>query len=193
MPERSHVGIVLLGLGTVGSGVARSIIEKADSYTQRVGVPVVLKKVLVRDPNKPRQVDLDRSLITTDPEEALSTECDIVVEVMGGEQPAFDFMQRSLASRALRRHSQQGGHGQARPRAPVTGREQGDGHPLRGQRRRRHPDHRAAQARPLRQRHHQHPRDHQRHHQLHPHPHEPREMDFADALKEAQDLGLRRA
>jgi len=96
MPERSHVGIVLLGLGTVGSGIARSIFEKADSYTQRVGVPVVLKKVLVRDSGKPRQFTLDRSLITTDPEEALGTECDIVVEVMGGEQPAFDFMRRSL-------------------------------------------------------------------------------------------------
>ena len=96
MPERSHVGVVLLGLGTVGSGVARSILEKADSYTQRVGVPVVLKKVLVRDAGKPRQVTLDRSLITTNPEEALGTECDIVVEVMGGEQPAFDFMRQSL-------------------------------------------------------------------------------------------------
>jgi homoserine dehydrogenase len=96
MPERSHVGVVLLGLGTVGSGVARSIFEKADSYTQRVGVPVVLNKVLVRDSAKPRQFTLDRSLITTDPEEALGTECDIVVEVMGGEQPAFDFMRRSL-------------------------------------------------------------------------------------------------
>jgi len=96
MSGRSHVGVVLLGLGTVGSGVARSIIEKADSYTQRVGVPVVLKKVLVRDPNKPRQVTLDRALITTDPVEALATDCDIVVEVMGGEQPAFDLMRQSL-------------------------------------------------------------------------------------------------
>jgi len=98
MPERSHVGIVLLGLGTVGSGVARSILEKAESYTQRVGVPVKLKKVLVRDLSKPRQVTLDRSLLTTDPEEALGTDCDIVVEVMGGEQPAFDFMRQSLAA-----------------------------------------------------------------------------------------------
>jgi homoserine dehydrogenase len=98
MPERSHVGIVLLGLGTVGSGVARSIIEKADSFSQRVGVPLVLKKVLVRDPAKPRKVEIDRALITNDPEEALGTECDIVVEVMGGEQPAFDFMRQSLAA-----------------------------------------------------------------------------------------------
>jgi homoserine dehydrogenase len=98
MPERSEVGIVLLGLGTVGSGVARSIIEKADSYAQRVGVPLVLKKVLVRDVEKPRKVTIDRSLITNDPEEALGTECDIVVEVMGGEQPAFDFMRQSLGT-----------------------------------------------------------------------------------------------
>jgi len=50
----------------------------------------------VRDAGRPRQVTLDRSLITTNPEEALGTECDIVVEVMGGEQPAFDFMRQSL-------------------------------------------------------------------------------------------------
>ncbi len=96
MSGRSQIGIVLLGLGVVGSGVARSISEKSDSYVQRIGVPIVLKKVLVRDAAKERDVSLDPSLLTTDPEEALSVDCDIVVEVMGGEQPAFDLMRRSL-------------------------------------------------------------------------------------------------
>jgi homoserine dehydrogenase len=96
MPDRSHVSVVLLGLGVVGSGVARSIIEKADVYEQRAGMPLVLKKVLVRDSGKARNVTLESPLVTTDPEEALSTECDIVVEAMGGEQPAFDYMRRSL-------------------------------------------------------------------------------------------------
>ncbi len=97
MAGRSQVNIVLLGLGVVGSGVARSLVEKADVFARRVGVPVVLCKVLVRDPDKKRAVDLDPSLITADPEEAFATDCDIVVEVMGGEQPAYDYMQRSLA------------------------------------------------------------------------------------------------
>jgi len=97
MPGRSQVNIVLLGLGVVGSGVARSLIEKAGVFAQRVGVPIVLRKVLVRDPSKKRDVPIDPSLITADPQDALSTDCDIVVEVMGGEQPAYDFIQRSLS------------------------------------------------------------------------------------------------
>ena len=96
MPDRSHVGVVLLGLGVVGSGVARSIIEKSDVYAQRAGMPLVLKKVLVRDSGKSRNFTLESPLVTTAPEEALSTECDIVIEAMGGEQPAFDYMRRSL-------------------------------------------------------------------------------------------------
>ena len=96
MAGRSQVNIVLLGLGVVGSGVARSLIEKSDVFASRVGVPVVLRKVLVRDAAKKRGVDLDPALITTDPEVALGTECDIVVEVMGGEQPAYDYLQRAL-------------------------------------------------------------------------------------------------
>jgi homoserine dehydrogenase len=91
-----EVGIVLLGLGVVGAGVARSLLEKADSYTQRVGVPVVLKRVLVRDADKPRGVTLAPGIITIDPEDALGTECDVVVEVIGGEQPAYEFLRGAL-------------------------------------------------------------------------------------------------
>ena len=79
MAGRSQINIVLLGLGVVGSGVARSLVEKADVFARRVGVPVVLRKVLVRDLNKQRAVALDPALITADPEEALATDCDIVV------------------------------------------------------------------------------------------------------------------
>jgi homoserine dehydrogenase len=96
MQERSHVGVVLLGLGTVGAGVARWLTEKSDSHTRRVGVPLALKKVLVRDPGKARDFDVDPSLITSDAGEALGTESDIVVEVMGGEQPARDLLLKSL-------------------------------------------------------------------------------------------------
>jgi homoserine dehydrogenase len=96
---RSHVGVVLLGLGVVGSGVARSLLEKRDAYAQRIGVPVVLKRVLVRDTAKQRAVTLDPALITNDPAEALDAECDIVIEAMGGEQPAYDYLQAALRKR----------------------------------------------------------------------------------------------
>lgn len=93
---RSPVGITLLGLGVVGSGVARALLEKAESYSQRVGAPLVLRRVLVRDLNRVRAVHIDRSLLTSDPEEALSCDSDIVVEAMGGEHPAREYIERSL-------------------------------------------------------------------------------------------------
>lgn len=98
MSGRSQINIVLLGLGVVGSGVARALIEKAESYSQRVGVPVVLRRVLVRDTSRERHLSLDSSLLTADPQEALAEDCDIVVEVMGGERPAYDYIRQALAA-----------------------------------------------------------------------------------------------
>ncbi len=95
MGGRSQVNIVLLGLGVVGGGVARALLQKADAYSQRVGMPIVLRKALVRDIAKQRP-GIDRSLITAVPDEALTTDCDIVVEVMGGEHPAREYIERSL-------------------------------------------------------------------------------------------------
>ncbi len=98
MGDGSEVGIVLLGLGVVGSGVARALLEKADSFAHRAGLRLVLRRVLVRDVTRSRPLTLPEGLLTDDPDDALSTECDIVVEVMGGEQPACDYIERSLTS-----------------------------------------------------------------------------------------------
>jgi|FLYL01.1.fsa_nt_gi homoserine dehydrogenase len=98
-PAGSSVNVVLLGLGVVGGGVARSLVEKAESYSQRVGAPLVLRKILVRDPSKPREAARRLGadgLITTDPREALDSEADIVVETMGGEHPALEYIRESL-------------------------------------------------------------------------------------------------
>lgn len=97
MAERQSVGIVLLGLGVVGSGVARALTESADTYADRIGARIELRKVLVRDATRERDFAPDPSLITTDPAEALGTESDIVVEVMGGEDPAREYIQESLS------------------------------------------------------------------------------------------------
>ena len=94
---RSDVGIVLLGLGVVGSGVARALTEKADSYSRRVGLPLVLRRVLVRDPARKRAFAPDSSLITASPDDALAEDCDIVIEVLGGEHPAYEYIKESLS------------------------------------------------------------------------------------------------
>lgn len=94
--SRSRIDIVILGLGVVGGGVAAALVEKAESYSSRAGVPLAIRKVLVQDPAKQRSVTLGPGLITSDPGEALDTDCDIVVEVMGGEHPAFEYIQEAL-------------------------------------------------------------------------------------------------
>jgi homoserine dehydrogenase len=98
MGSRSQINILLLGLGVVGGGVAEALIDKADSYSRRVGVPLVLRRVLVRDLARERHLPVDRSLLTDDPRLALAEECDIIVEVMGGENPAYDYIKQGLAA-----------------------------------------------------------------------------------------------
>jgi homoserine dehydrogenase len=98
MGGRSQVNVVLLGLGVVGSGVARALLEKADNFSHRVGLPLTLRRVLVRDIARERTIALPEGLLTEDPEEALAAECDVVVEVMGGEQPALDYITRGLSA-----------------------------------------------------------------------------------------------
>ena len=94
-PDGMAVG--LLGLGVVGSGVARALVEKADTLSRKAGCPLRIKSVLVRDVEKPRPFPVPRELLTTDPERVLADpSIDLVVEVMGGERPAADYMRRAL-------------------------------------------------------------------------------------------------
>ena len=91
------VGVGLLGLGVVGGGVARTLREKADTIARRVGRPVELRRVLVRDLARSREVDgLE---LTTDPAVVVEDpSVQIVVEVMGGEEPAHRYIRRAIAA-----------------------------------------------------------------------------------------------
>ena len=76
-------------MGVVGSGVASHLFRYVDSIERQFETRVLIKKILVRDLDKPRMDIIQDSLLTTNPEEILhSTELDIIVEVIGGEQPA---------------------------------------------------------------------------------------------------------
>ena len=96
---KKGIGIGLLGLGTVGSGLAEVLVTRADSLAEQAGIPLILKKVLVRDVNKQRSVALSTSLLTSRPEEILShPEVDIVVELIGGEHPATEYIEQAIAN-----------------------------------------------------------------------------------------------
>ncbi len=93
------IGIGLLGLGTVGRGVYRILKENAHLIEQRVGVPLVVRRILVRDTGKDRGIDLEEGLLTSSAEDVLDDpQVDIVVEVMGGIEPAFTYARRALLS-----------------------------------------------------------------------------------------------
>jgi homoserine dehydrogenase len=79
------LGIALIGCGTVGGGVARLLLEQADRLTTRAGRRLVLRRVVVRDPAKPRPVELPQGLVTTNLRQVLADPAvEIAVEVVGG-------------------------------------------------------------------------------------------------------------
>ena len=79
--------VALLGGGTVGASVARLLVENSRDLEERVGVPVVLTAVAVRDAQRARP-GIPAALITDDAEAVAGSGADIVVEVMGGIEPA---------------------------------------------------------------------------------------------------------
>jgi len=94
MGQRQAIGIGLLGLGTVGSEVYR-LLQDTDALTRAVGRPLVVKRVAVARPDRPRPVPAH--LLTTDGWAVVNDpEVDIVVELMGGLEPARGYMVRAL-------------------------------------------------------------------------------------------------
>ena len=92
-----EVAIGLLGVGTVGSGVLRVLHEKEGRISQALGAQATVRRCLVQDLEKPRNVPQSKDLFTTDPEAILSDPAiQIVVELMGGEEPARTYMERAL-------------------------------------------------------------------------------------------------
>jgi homoserine dehydrogenase len=92
-----HVTIGLIGLGTVGTGVARLLTEHADRIARRAGRPVRWKWAAVRDPRKPRAVSLEGIKVTTDVGQLIDDpEVEIIIETMGGVEPALSYVLRAL-------------------------------------------------------------------------------------------------
>jgi homoserine dehydrogenase len=90
------LGVGLLGLGTVGAGVARVLIDKQDELERRIGRPVQICKVLVREPNKQRPVSVPAPMVTEAQAVLDDPDVDIVVEVIGGEEPARSFILQAI-------------------------------------------------------------------------------------------------
>lgn len=96
---KNSVYIGLMGLGVIGTGVAKVLIEQNERVSEQAGSSITLKKVLEQDLNKRLDVDVDTDLLTTNVDDILSdADIDIVIEVIGGERPALDYVKKALAS-----------------------------------------------------------------------------------------------
>jgi homoserine dehydrogenase len=95
-----EISIGLIGLGTVGSGVVRILQENSDILEARVGIPLRLKRIADLDVESERDVQIDRSMLTTDAHEVLrDPHISVVVELIGGYEPARTFILEAFRQR----------------------------------------------------------------------------------------------
>lgn len=98
--ERTVINIGLMGVGTVGTGVARVLLTEGDLLTARSGVKLRLKTVVDVDWDRERDLNLGEVTTSTKVEDIINDpEIDIVVETIGGYEPAFTYISQALAAR----------------------------------------------------------------------------------------------
>ncbi len=99
MTDYRRLRVALLGAGAVGSQVASLLRKHGDELADRAGATLELVGIAVRDLDAPRDADLPRELLTTDAE-TLIIGSDIVIELMGGIEPAREYLLQAINSGA---------------------------------------------------------------------------------------------
>jgi homoserine dehydrogenase len=91
------LNVGLIGLGTVGSQVADRMLSWGPQLSRRAGVELCLKRVLVRDPNKRRSIEISPDLLTTDPSDILGDpSIEVLIEVAGGDEPMRSYIDQAI-------------------------------------------------------------------------------------------------
>ncbi len=99
--KKESIGIGLMGLGVVGGQVVKVLTEKAEELAEKVGCPLVLRrvKVLPEDLSRSQARHMPAQLFTTDEEEFFQESgIDVVVEAIGGESPALEYLRRAISN-----------------------------------------------------------------------------------------------
>lgn len=100
MGKKEYINVGLLGLGIIGSGVARTLVNRADELARQVGCPLTLKKALDCDVTKKSSSGIPDHMFTTDPSQVLEDpDIDIIVEVIGGDTDALEYFKKALFGR----------------------------------------------------------------------------------------------
>ncbi len=98
MVKKRTINIALLGIGTIGSGVARVLTAKKKTLARQAGSPLALKRVVEKDRARHGTLDLDPEIFTTNYKKAVdSDDIDIIIELIGGEYPAYDYIKEALS------------------------------------------------------------------------------------------------
>jgi len=93
-----EIGVGIIGFGTVGTGVVKILQENGELIAERLGGRLAIRKIADIDLQRERDVEVPSSLLTTDAHEVIrDPRVDVVVELIGGEEPA-----RSLILEAIR-------------------------------------------------------------------------------------------
>ncbi|MBA7694252.1 Homoserine dehydrogenase [subsurface metagenome] len=98
--KKQSIGIGLIGLGVIAGQVTRVLRDKAKVLVEEVGCPVVLRKVKILEPDlaRPLAKSMNPRLFTTDADEFFAEPgIDIVVEAIGGENPALQYLERAIS------------------------------------------------------------------------------------------------
>lgn len=91
------IKVGLLGMGTVGTGVLRIVEGHQDDLQKQVGSPIRIEKVLVQDKSKTRRYAIEPGRLTEDARDIIDDPAiDVVVEVMGGIEPAKSYILAAL-------------------------------------------------------------------------------------------------
>ena len=94
------IGVGIIGFGTIGSGVVRILTTKGDSVRQRLGAEVEVVKIADLNITTDRGIKVDSKLLTTDVRDVIENpEVDVVVELIGGYEPARSFMIQAIEAK----------------------------------------------------------------------------------------------
>ena len=92
-----EIKIGIIGFGTIGAGVAKTLIQNMGLLEERLGFPLTLKKIADIDIARERGINLPEAILTTDANEVINDpEIDIVIELIGGIEPARTFITNAL-------------------------------------------------------------------------------------------------
>ena len=85
--------VAIIGLGTVGSGVAKILLRQPERMARRAGRPIELRRAVVRDMTRSRDVELPAGVLTDDVQSVIrDRDIDVAIHLVGGLEPARQIM-----------------------------------------------------------------------------------------------------